>query len=433
MPIDKATAGTDHSIDYFGDELLALNPYPLFDRLARARPVWREPRNGVVMVCGYEEALTVMRDQENYSVCNIVAGPVPAFPVPPSGDDITDFIEQHRDSLPMSDQIIAFDPPRHTAHRALLMGLITPKRLKENEEFIWRLTDRELDRVLAKSTCDFMNEYAHPYTLLVVADLLGVPESDHEMLLGLMGHAPRAPADQPHADREDAAPAGHPSLEPLYGYFIRRIEERRRKPARDVLTGMALARFPDGTLPEPVDVARIAANLFAAGQETTVRLLGTCLRRLAEDQDLQRTVRERRELIPRLIEEVLRTEGPIKGNFRLARKTNTVGGVKIPAGTTLMVMNGAANRDARQFEAPAEFLLERPNTRRHIAFGHGIHTCPGAPLARSEVRITLERLFDRTPGIKISEAAHGPAGRRRYDYMRTYQFRGLTTLTLDFR
>jgi cytochrome P450 len=199
-----------------------------------------------------------------------------------------------------------------------------------------------------------------------------------------------------------------------------------------VLTGMALARFPDGTLPEPIDVARIAANLFAAGQETTVRLLGTCLRRLAEDQGLQGRLRGQRDLIPRFIEENLRREGPIKGNFRLARKTTSVGGVTIPAGTVVMVMNGAANRDPRQFAEPAEFQVERPNTRRHIAFGHGIHTCPGAPLARSEVRITLERLLDRTGGIKISEAVHGPAGARRYDYMRTYQFRGLTTLTLEF-
>jgi cytochrome P450 len=109
-----------------------------------------------------------------------------------------------------------------------------------------------------------------------------------------------------------------------------------------------------------------------------------------------------------------------------------LGGVDIPAGTTLMLLNGAANRDPRQFEDPDELQVERTNARRHIAFGLGVHTCPGAPLARSEVRVCIERLFDRTADIAISESAHGPAGGRRYQYMPTYMFRGLTKLTLGF-
>jgi len=98
----------------------------------------------------------------------------------------------------------------------------------------------------------------------------------------------------------------------------------------------------------------------------------------------------------------------------------------------VLLANGAANRDPRQFECPAEFRVDRENVRRHIAFGHGIHTCPGAPLARSEARITVERLLDRTTDIRINADAHGPAGNRRYDYMKTYMFRGLTRLHLDF-
>jgi cytochrome P450 len=97
-----------------------------------------------------------------------------------------------------------------------------------------------------------------------------------------------------------------------------------------------------------------------------------------------------------------------------------------------MVLNGAANRDPRRFECPAEFHIDRPNARSHIAFGHGIHTCPGAPLARSEVRVSIERLLDRMAGIRISEAAHGPAGARRYDYVPTYILRGLSRLNLEF-
>jgi cytochrome P450 len=109
-----------------------------------------------------------------------------------------------------------------------------------------------------------------------------------------------------------------------------------------------------------------------------------------------------------------------------------VGGVEIPAGTTVMVLNGAANRDPRRFDDPNEFRIERTNARQQIAFGHGAHTCPGAPLARAEGRVSLERVLDRMLDIRISEAEHGPPGDRRYDYVPTYILRGLQRLHLEF-
>jgi cytochrome P450 len=210
------------------------------------------------------------------------------------------------------------------------------------------------------------------------------------------------------------------------------IEDRRREPRGDVLTGLATATFPDGSTPGVIDVARIASNLFAAGQETTVRLLGTALQLIAEQPDLQQELRDHRERIPNFVEEVLRYESPIKGDFRLSRVPVTVGGVDLPAGTTVMVLNGAANRDPRRFEKPDELVIDRANARQHLSFGHGIHTCPGAPLARAEARVSIERLLDRWSNIRVSEAAHGPAGARRYEYVPTFILRGLRRLQLEF-
>ena len=143
-------------------------------------------------------------------------------------------------------------------------------------------------------------------------------------------------------------------------------------------------------------------------------------------------LRDDRDRIPNFIEETLRIESPIQGSFRLSRVPSTVGGVDIPAGTTAFVAAGGANHDPRQFECPAEFRVDRPNARQHVAFGHGIHTCAGAPLARAEARVTLERFLDRVSDIRISEAEHGPAGERRYDYIPTYFLQGLTRLHLEF-
>jgi len=430
------------SLDYT-DPSLTSDPYRLLDYLAAHKPVYLEPHHGVVMVTGHEEAIAVLRAHDVFSSSTIVAGPDPMslFPERPEGDDITEYVNSHRQYLPQNDQIVSSDPPGHTAQRALLMGLITPKRLKENEEFIWRLTDRQLDEILPRGTAEIMADYAQPYTLLVIADLLGVPEEDHAMLLGrrtgnrmMLGErksAAEAKDDsERHGDRDRTA--GHNTLEIFYDYFSTVVEERRQQPRGDVLTGMAQALFPDGTVPEPIEVARIASNLFAAGQETTVRLIGTALRRIADEPETQAHLRANRDLVPRFIEETLRTEGPILGEYRLAVKTTELGGVHIPAGTPIFLANGAANRDPRQFECPAEFRVSRENVRRHIAFGHGIHTCPGAPLARSEARITVERLLDRTTDIRINEEVHGPAGSRRYDYMKTSMFRGLISLHLDF-
>ena len=179
-------------------------------------------------------------------------------------------------------------------------------------------------------------------------------------------------------------------------------------------------------------VVRTATFLFAAGQETTARLLAAALKHLAEHPELQDELRADRERIPDFLEEVLRVESPVKTDFRLARRTTTVGGVDIAAGTPVMLLNGAANRDPRRFECPAEFRVDRPNAQAHIAFGRGAHSCPGGPLARAEGRVSLERILDRMRDIRLSEEHHGPPGDRRFRYEPTWILRGLTKLHLEF-
>ncbi|MEU6260488.1 cytochrome P450 [Streptomyces sp. NPDC047043] len=420
------------AIDFFRDEALVADPYPYFDALRGRCPVHRENHHDVMMVTGYDEAVQVYNDTDTFSSCISVTGPFPGFPVPLeglAGEDVGELIERHRSELPMSDQLPTMDPPVHTDHRALLMRLITPKRLKENEASMWHLADGLLDAYLAPGEGEFIGGFAGPFTLLVIADLLGVPEEDREEFMHALQRRPQTEAGVGSTGDDTLH---HSPLEYLYARFTTYIEERRREPREDVLTGLATATFPDGSTPEAIDVVRVAANLFAAGQETTVRLLSSALRLIAERPELQRLLRAERDRIPHFIEETLRAESPVKGDFRLAKVPTTVGGVDIPAGTTLMVLNGAANRDPRQFEEPGTFDVGRANVRRHLAFGRGVHTCPGAPLARAEARVTLERLLERTSDIRIAESVHGPAGARRYQYVPTFILRGLTHLNLEF-
>jgi len=417
------------SIDFFRGNELVVDPYPYLDYLRGRCPVLMEPHHGVMMVTGYDEALKVYTDVETFSSCNSDTGPFPGFPVPLEGDDVSDLIEQHRDELPFSDQITTFDPPKHKAHRGMLMRLLTPKRLRENEEFMWRHADRQIDEFVANGKCEFIRDFAAPFTLYVIADLLGVPESDHEWFRRELqgGHRP----DQ-GLGSTGSATLGHSPLEFLYDRFSTYVEDRRSEPRDDVLTGLASATFPDGSTPEVIDVVRVAANLFSAGQETTVRLLAAALQLIGEREDLQQTLREDRDRIPNFVEECLRMESPVKGDFRLSRRATTVGGVDIPAGTTLMVLNGAAGRDPRHFECPEEFRADRADAREHLAFGRGPHSCPGGSLARTEARISIERILGRMEDIRISESAHGAAGARHYEYAPTYILRGLQRLELEF-
>jgi cytochrome P450 len=416
------------AIDFFrGNELVA-DPYPYFDWLRQQCPVQREPREGVYMVTGYEEACAVYGDPDTFSSCNSVSGPFPGFPIPLEGrDDVEELIEQHRDELPFSDQIITMDPPKHRDHRQLLMRQLTPKRLKENEDFIWRAADRQIDEFIDRGECEFISAYANPFTLFVIADLLGVPEEEHQEFREALASRPREGGVGSTRDTMEQNP-----LAWLYDRFSRYIEDRRREPRNDVLTALATTTFPDGSLPDVIDVVRVAANVFAAGQETTVRLLGAALQIIGERPDLQRLLRERRDLAPGFVEETLRTESPVKGDFRLARRTATVGDIDVPAGATLMVLNGAANRDPRHFPDPAEFRVDRDDSRENLAFGRGVHACPGGSLARIEARVSIQRLLDRMSEIRISEAHHGPPGDRRFKYVPTYILRGLTRLHLEF-
>ncbi len=407
------------SINFFRNEDVIDNPYPYLAHLRERCPVAKEPFQGVYMVTGYDEAVAVYHDQATFSNCVSAIGPFAKFPVPLEGDDITDIIETYRYDLPFGDQIPAFDPPKHTEQRGLLMRLITPKSLKENEASLRRLADNQIDTFHARGECEFIGEYAAPYTMLVIADLLGVPEEDHPEFLEELTH---------HSHVEMT----HSPLEYLYGKFTGYIEDRRREPRDDVMTGLATATFPDGSLPPVEDVMKIASNLFAAGQETTARLLGTALKTLGERPDLQDQLRADRNLIPAFLEEVLRLEPPINGTFRLSRTATSVNGTDIPAATTVMVLPSGANRDPREFEDPDELRLDRPNGRQHIAFGHGIHTCAGAPLARAEANVSLQRLFDRLEDIRISESHHGPKGDRHWEYTPTWMLRGFDRLYLEF-
>ena len=417
------------SIDFFADQSLVEDPYPYFEALRAECPVLPLPHLGIVAVTGYDEASEVYRDPNTFSSCNSVIGPFATFPVPLEGDDVGAIIDQYRDQLPMSEHMVTMDPPDHTRERALLMRLITPKRLRENEEFMWRLAEQQLDEFVANGRCEFISEFSQPFAMLVVADLLGVPESDHARFregFGLSGNPGEI------GSGAEGQQAGN-SLGWLDQAFVEYVEDRRRAPRQDVLTDLALG---DLSRRQHARGHRGRAHRRRSSSLRARRRPPACSRPRSSSSrcnpELQDELREHHDRIPNFIEETLRVESPVKADFRLARTNTTIGDVEVPAGTPVMLLNGAANRDPARFECPAEFRADRPNTMDHLAFGRGHHSCPGGPLARAEGRISIERILDRMRDIRLSEEHHGPVSEPRFDYAPTWVLRGLNDLHLEF-
>ena len=418
-----ATAAAE--VDFFTSPVVGENPFEWFEQARANGPVWKEPHHGVYMVTGHQEIMDMAMKPEIFSSCVAVTGPFPGLNTEVHGDSAREAVEAARPTLPMNEYIVTLDEPNHTKQRALLMRLLTPRRLKENEDFIRRLCDEQLDTILELGEIEMLKGYASPFALLVVADLLGVPEADHDNLRKQFGF------NKPGEFGKEGEMAVNP-LGFLQEEFISYIEDRRKNPRSDVLTAMANATYVDGGIPEVMDVVRVATFLFAAGQDTSARLICAAAKQLALDKALQDQLRKDPSKIDTLVEETLRLEGPVKTGFRLAMETTELGGVTIPAGSILAMALSAANPDPRRFECPAEFSMDRPDPYSHLAFGRGPHACPGGALARIEARITLERLLARTTDISLSAERHGDPSSPEFKYAPTYILRGLNDLHLTF-
>ena len=412
---------TFETVDYFSDAELITDPYPYFNHLRGQCPVLPGGPAGVVTVTGHEEAVSAYKNPALSAATSLV-GPFAPLPFEAEGDDITALLDEHRGQIPMAEHVSSMDPPQHTRTRGLLSRLLTPKRLRENEEYISRLVDEKLDSFVTDGRCEFLESYGKPLSMLVIADLLGVPEEDHDEFNAVLATSVVA---------GEAVAALNP-LQFLDDKFNEYITARRQQPRDDVLTELAQARYEDGEVPEIDEVVKLATFLFAAGQETTTKLLSQAVRNLGEFPDVQERLRADRSLIPVFLEETLRLESPVKSHFRIAKTTTAIGDCPIKAGTTIMLLPGAANRDSRKFDRPDEFQLDRKNVREHVAFARGPHSCPGAPLARTEARISIDRMLDRMGSIRISEEHHGHAESRTYDYEPTFIMRGLTELHIEF-
>jgi cytochrome P450 len=409
--------------DYFTDKSVLLDPYDFFEEIRARGPVVQLTEREMLFVTGFKEAVEVLLNKADFS--SMIAGPGPAAPLPfaVEGSDISATVLAYEESIRERDLIVNQDGDLHLAARSLLNPLLVPSRLKANEAFMHRFADELVAEMVAKGTCEIVNEVAVPFVTLVIADLLGVPAEDRQQFRDVIDQGP-PPGNMDAA--EDTSQSG--ALTFMIGYFMRYLGERRANPQGDIMTELALATYPDGTLPELVEPAKAAMFLFAAGQDTSAKLIGNAMRYLCENRAMQDRLRADPSQVPAFLEEMLRLEGSTKMTARLAVRDTRIGDIDVPAGKKVFIGLAAANRDPSRWEDPNDFKLGRPRIKEHVGFGRGAHTCAGAPLARVEVRVLFEKLLAQTSAITLSEEHHGPPDNRDLRYEASYIIRGLENL-----
>jgi cytochrome P450 len=315
------------------------------------------------------------------------------------------------------------DPPDHTRQRRVVAGRLSSTAMAEMEPEFRVLVDRSLDAGLASGRVEWMREVAEPLPMVMVARILGLPDAAAPRLKE-QGYA-SVEAIGGFVSDERLAELGRPMMDvgPVVDAFI----EERAAAQHDAgsLLGVCAQAVQDGELTDEEAFA-ILFLLVAAGGESTTSLTGTGVRILAERGELQDRLRRDPGLIPAFVEEACRIDPPFRGHYRRVVADSELGGVTVPAGSTLVLAWTAANRDASAFPRPDDIDLERANPRRHVGFGWGIHLCVGAPLARVEAKVAFEQLLARTTSFSIDPS--GPPVRHHLSLM----IRRLVALPLLF-
>lgn len=415
--------------DYFTDHSVLLNPYQYFEEMRPRGPICQLETRDCLLLTGFEECVEVLKNNEDFSSLNSLASSSFPLPFTPQGSDISAQLEANREKYVGHDLLVCMDEERHSNVRSLVGRMFAPKRLKENASFMIEYGNQMVRKAAAAGHCELVNQIAVPFVTLVIADLLGVPAQDRVKFEEVIA----ANQTVGSIDNPDS-PTDMSTLEFMGAFFYQYITERRENPGTDMLSEFSTATYPDGSTPDILDLVKLAVFMFAAGQDTSAKLLGNAMRYIVDVPGLQQQLRADRDLIPWMLEEVLRLEGSSKATHRIARRDTRIGDRAIPAGTQVIVALAAANRDPKYWGEDAnEFRLNRPGVHQHIAFGRGSHTCAGAPLARAEVRLILNSFFDLTSDIAINEEKHGKPGARQYAFEPSFIIRGLTSLHLDLK
>jgi cytochrome P450 len=368
--------------EFFGDAAIQ-DPYPLYARLRSEGGVHRVGESGYYLVSTWDAVTEAANRPEDFS-SNLTA---PITYSPQRG-----VVPLQMDGLGGPTHILATaDDPAHAVHRKLLLGQFTAKRVSGLEPLIEQ-TFADLWAATADgATVEWMDAVANRLPMMIVARLIGVPDTDSDRL-ARWGYASTQLLDGLLSEEQTAASMA--ALLELNTYLGDHLDAARTEPG-DALIDVLVAACDEGVL-ERFTAQMILISLFSAGGESTASLLGTAVTTLATDPDLQRRLRAEPALLGAFVEETLRLEPSFRAHHRHVLRDTELAGTMLPVDTRLLLLWGAANRDPTHFDSPDELQLHRPGGKGHLTFGRGLHFCMGAPLARLEAVTVLRLLLAAT-------------------------------------
>jgi cytochrome P450 len=401
-------------------------PYPHYARLRHEAPVFHDPEYDIYVVTRHADIERVNTAPRLFSSQNPM-GPTVSGAVAAVGRALSDvspeFAERVRVVMSRGDVLFTQDPPDHSRHRRILNKALTPRSVARIEGRIRELCHGLVDGFVGAGEVDLVPAFCSPAPVQALATLLGVPIENSG---DFARWADAINAAIGTAMTDEALLSTLETQIEFWTFFEGEIADRTEHPRDDLLTAIVQARNEGDAPLTPNEMVGFCSQLIGAGADTTTKLISSFMLMLCEDPELMARVRAHPEDLPRCLEEGLRLESPVQGLFRVATADTEIDGVAIPAGAHVWVVYASGNRDESVFDRPEDFDPERARLRSHQAFGHGPHSCIGAPLARAVARIGFEVLLERLDDIRLTEPGFVP------HYDPSYIMHGMQHLPLRF-
>ncbi len=386
----------------------AESPFAVYDHWRRDAPVYRIPdRPDVYVVSRYADVLAVARDPVTFSSVGSRTA-LNGFGFLGEGTSGHNLVES--------------DPPIHDLKHRLVFTALKPGRIREHAGWIEEVVDGLIDRFAARGACDFVDELARPLPVAVMTRLFGIADGDRPLLEQWSDLEVSGLSWMSEARRQSQLELG----QAMGRYMTAVVAERAKRPRDDFVSELIRAQQEiRGTL-DAEEIVVLATNVLAGGAATTQHMLGGAMLLLLEHPEELERCRADPARIPRALEEAMRLQSSVQWVPRVVTVDTEIAGTPVPAGSYVLIVFASANRDGSRFEAADAFDSDRARLGSHIAFGVGIHTCIGAPLARLEGRIAIERVLARLDGIRVVDGAE-------LRHVPSPSFRGLLSLPLVFR
>lgn len=380
------------------DELTPLNPEVLAcphqfnERLRQEAPVYQCPHTGITFVSDYQTITRIAKDHETFSNRFSTAMPTSESKTDPRIRAI------QQQGYPPVDTMLTQDPPLHRRYRGMVNQAFTARRVATLAPGIEKLCNDLIDGFIEEGYCEFVEAFAERVPLTVIAEQLGVPLSDYQLFKSWSDAFVAQLSQMASADEGVAAAQ---LILDYQHYFAARIEERRENPEDDIISDIVHAKFEDERPLDTAEMLSIIQQLLVAGNETTTHAIAEGVLLLCQHPDQHQLLKQDSSLVPNFVEEVLRLATPTANMWRVVTRDTDINGVPVKAGSMIQIRFSSGNRDEAQFEAAQTFDVTRENARTNIAFGHGVHMCIGANLARRELDVAFRVLLERLDAFTL--------------------------------